>query len=120
MKHEGSVYRLAFSPDGHCLLTFSEDGNARIWDVETGEWLTPSLDPEGWVKQAIESPGDTAAWDLSLDERPIEELRAVAEWFSGCRISEKTGDLIPSTSGQLNDLSGLIRTRYPRLVKFAH
>lgn len=33
--HTGPVYASAFSPDGRCLLTCSEDGSARLWSLDT-------------------------------------------------------------------------------------
>jgi WD40 repeat protein/serine/threonine protein kinase len=35
----GAIFSLAFSPDGKRLLSGSEDGTARLWDVETGTLL---------------------------------------------------------------------------------
>ncbi len=37
--HTGSVLSVAFSPDGTRLLSSSEDGTARVWDVSTGQLL---------------------------------------------------------------------------------
>ena len=34
--HGGSVWAVAFSPDGHTALTGSDDGSARLWDTHTG------------------------------------------------------------------------------------
>ena len=103
MNHEGSIYRVVFSPDSHCLLTASENGIARLWCAVTGERLSPPLDPDGWVKQIFATPGDPALWKLSLDDRPIKDLRIEAEWLSGSRI-DKSGGLVPVTRKQLTDL----------------
>ncbi len=37
--HEGRILDAAFSPDGQQLITGSEDGTARLWDVASGEQL---------------------------------------------------------------------------------
>jgi WD40 repeat protein/serine/threonine protein kinase len=37
LKHPGAVRSLLYSPDGKILLTRSDDGRARLWDVATGE-----------------------------------------------------------------------------------
>lgn len=37
--HSAPVTSLAFSPDGSKLLTTSADMTAKVWDVDTGNWL---------------------------------------------------------------------------------
>src|SRR5207247_2468678 len=37
------VSRAAFSPDGHRVLTISQDNLTRVWDADTGEPLTPPI-----------------------------------------------------------------------------
>ncbi len=41
--HQGPVTGAEFSPDGRRLVTVSADHTARVWDVETGEAVTPPL-----------------------------------------------------------------------------
>jgi hypothetical protein len=71
------------------------------------------------VKRAFESPDDPASWKIAIEERPIEGLQTIAEWFSGYRICESTGDLIPNTNWRLRTLSDSIRARYPELVNLS-
>src|SRR5262249_10142908 len=50
--HEGIVYYAQFSPDGRRLLTASNDGTARVWDLKTGEAIGGPLVHRATVKRA--------------------------------------------------------------------
>jgi WD40 repeat protein len=51
-----------FSPDGERLLTWSEDGTARLWDAERGGSVTKPLRHARHVIDAVFSPeGDQVA-----------------------------------------------------------
>jgi WD40 repeat protein len=52
--HTGSIYSLAFSPDGHTLVSGSRDTTVRLWDAATGELL-----------QILEGHTD-AVWSLAF------------------------------------------------------
>lgn len=55
LSHDDWVNEVAFSPDGHRLLTASDDGTAVLWDTATSEPLL-SLAHDGWVFTAAFSP----------------------------------------------------------------
>ncbi len=43
LSHEGNVEDITFSPDGHWLLTVTDDGKALLWSVESGEQIGPTM-----------------------------------------------------------------------------
>jgi hypothetical protein len=49
LRHEGIVLGAAFNGDGSRILTWSEDGTARLWDAASGEQVLPPLRHEGAV-----------------------------------------------------------------------
>jgi hypothetical protein len=49
LKHDGAVNYAEFSPDGKWLATASADQTARVWDVRTGQPVTPPLQHKGGV-----------------------------------------------------------------------
>jgi WD40 repeat protein/serine/threonine protein kinase len=49
LRHGGEVWALAFSPDGHRLVTASQDRTARLWDVATGHPLAGAMSHDGPV-----------------------------------------------------------------------
>jgi WD40 repeat protein len=106
LKHSGAVWRAWFNADGRRLITTSNTGNgyeweARVWDAQTGEALTPPLHhswaPNKWIDwpdpMAAFSPddhtlatayrdGSVGLWDLSPDKRPAEDLRLLAQMLT--------------------------------------
>ena len=52
--HRAVVYGLAFTPDSRSLLSGSEDGTLRLWDVERGEALRVL---QGYEAASTMSPG---------------------------------------------------------------
>jgi WD40 repeat protein len=56
--HSGGVTDAAFSPDGRSVVTASEDGTVRIWDVSTGTERS-KLPHDAYVSSARYSPDGT-------------------------------------------------------------
>ena len=56
--HSGYVSAVAWSPDGHHILTASRDGAARIWDATTGD-NTLTLTTTSVIDAAVWSPDGT-------------------------------------------------------------
>ncbi|MDE0484819.1 MAG: WD40 repeat domain-containing protein [Candidatus Poribacteria bacterium] len=46
IEHTGSIEAIAFHPDGNRFVTSSRDGTALLWNVETGEQISPLPLPE--------------------------------------------------------------------------
>jgi WD40 repeat protein/tRNA A-37 threonylcarbamoyl transferase component Bud32 len=65
--HGDLVISAEFSPDGHHLVTASGDNTARVWDVSSGQSITPPLQHKGSVRNASFSRDGhrivTASWD---------------------------------------------------------
>jgi WD40 repeat protein len=120
MRHDGTVCQVVFSPDCNFLLTASEDGNARLWTVQTGERLSPPLDPSGWVKEVFASPDNPAVWKLEGDTRSIADLQLEAEWLSGRYIDKNLGGLVPYSREELENLRARIQLQCPQLFNLAH
>ncbi|MHC4986659.1 MAG: protein kinase domain-containing protein, partial [Planctomycetota bacterium] len=57
--HDGPVYCVAFSPDGTRMATAGDDHIARIWDLATGELVTPPMETDGQVSCVTFSPDGT-------------------------------------------------------------
>jgi WD40 repeat protein len=93
-----TIERAVFSSDGGSILTASMDGAAWVWDVATGEAVAQVPRRAAWVERSL--AGESVPWHLPTDERPVEQLVAVAEWLSGHRV-DSTGGLVPLTSDEL-------------------
>src|SRR5262249_41001063 len=65
--HEGPVSHAEFSADGLRVLTAGADGVARVWDVVTGEAVTPPLVHAGAVSHAAFSPDGRVVLTASKD-----------------------------------------------------
>jgi WD40 repeat protein len=44
-QHTGPIWSALFAPDGHELLTASQDNSARVWDLTTGQCVLSLSDP---------------------------------------------------------------------------
>jgi WD40 repeat protein len=107
LRHQEAVRFAQFSPDGRLVVTASGDstggkGVARVWDASSGEAITPPLRHDGWVIHASFSPDsrrivtgsidETArVWDLSPENRPVEDLVLLAQLYSGHRLDPIAG-----------------------------
>lgn len=83
LRHEGRINSALFSPDGQRVVTASRDNTARVWDVITGQPITPPLRHAGAVEsaefdpnglQVVTAAGDRTAriWD-AYSGQPLSE-----------------------------------------------
>jgi eukaryotic-like serine/threonine-protein kinase len=54
--HNGSVNQASFSPDGRWVLTASQDGKARIFDIASGQLVGTAMSHDGPLRGAEFSP----------------------------------------------------------------
>jgi WD40 repeat protein len=67
LKHNDGVLYAAFSPDGQCIVTASEDFSAIVWDANTGRQITPPLKHANQVWKAAFSPDGKWVATASVD-----------------------------------------------------
>jgi WD40 repeat protein len=77
--HSGSVYSVAFSPDGKTLASGSLDDTIRLWDVESGQQIGEPLrghtssvnsvafSPDGKILASGSSDGTIRLWKWDVD-----------------------------------------------------
>ena len=105
--HTSIVRSAAFSPDGKLVVTASEDGTARVWDIRTGQSLKELGGPTNFVQSAAFSPdsklivtasNDRTArvWDAGTGQN-LKELRGHTDALSSAAFSPD-GKLIITAS----------------------
>ncbi|HEY5914556.1 MAG TPA: protein kinase [Verrucomicrobiae bacterium] len=98
--------QVCFSADNGLLLTESSGARGRVWDLSSGEPLTPLLR----IRYDLAAHGPAKA-DLSQDIRPVAELVSLAELLSGNRVDE-TGGVQPVSERPLASAWNRLRRKY--------
>jgi WD40 repeat protein len=125
----GPFTRVTFSPDGRRLLAAcgaeaiyaTNPGFAQVFDVATGWPLTPPLWRERFVQDARFSPdgrrlvttawvGGALVWDLTPDDRPLENLVRSASILSGRRV-DASGVAVPVETSELQEAYEALRRK---------
>jgi WD40 repeat protein len=102
--HTRAVRSIAYSPDGHHIVSGSDDNTIRIWDVDTGRAVGGSDDKTIRIWDA-ESPIQTRDHQLVEDQQQVDLSSTGphpnALFISGLKIS-----LIPDSHGWIHHPDG--------------
>jgi WD40 repeat protein len=108
LRHDGAVLAAAFSPDGRWIATGSPDSTSRVWDALTGTAVTAFLPHRTVVDDVVFAPdnrrlatasGAIRIWQLSADERPLEQLESLAQLLAGFHLDGVVP--VPLTNGEI-------------------
>jgi WD40 repeat protein/tRNA A-37 threonylcarbamoyl transferase component Bud32 len=125
LQHGQPLRQTAFSGDGRRLVTVAEDHTLRVWDVATGFPVTPllthdepitsaSLAEDGRRLVVRGKSGAGAAWNLSPDPRPVDDLLHLTRVLSGQALDGRSGGFEPLETASLRDAWPRLRASYPR------
>jgi WD40 repeat protein/Flp pilus assembly protein TadD/ribosomal protein S27E len=98
-------------------------GEARMWDLETGTLLAPpmrhndrvihaSIDPESRLVATASYDHTGRIWDISPDDRPVQDLALLAQLLSAHGIDE-VGGFVPLERKLIQDRWNSLKTSYP-------
>jgi eukaryotic-like serine/threonine-protein kinase len=108
LRHDGAVLAAAFSPDGRWIVTGSPDSTSRVWDALTGTAVTALLPHRTVVDDVVFAPdnrrfatasGAIRIWQLSADDRPLEQLESLAQLLAGFHLDGVVP--VPLTNGEI-------------------
>jgi WD40 repeat protein len=95
--HTDGVTASAVTPDGRRVISASQDGTLRIWDLESGHALATLEGHTDWVNACAVTPDGRRVvsashdrtlkvWDLESG-RQLATLEGHAIWVSGCTVT---------------------------------
>jgi hypothetical protein len=100
-----------------------------VWDTATGELLAPPLRHRAGVLDVAFSPAPAGrfpdrvvtggadrvarVWALAQEERPVDDLCAVAQFLAGGKI-DAAGGFVPQEAGAAHRLWRTLRAKDPK------
>ncbi|HEY9887833.1 MAG TPA: TIR domain-containing protein [Candidatus Obscuribacterales bacterium] len=140
--HTGTVWQVAFSPDGQTLASVSADGNIRLWALDGRELGilecngNPLLDidfsPDGTQIVAVDSEGTLHLWgsDGTFQRQwaahkqptravafaPSGEYIATASEDATVKVWNLNGELVTNLNGQLGGFQALLWTEAGQII----
>jgi len=127
LQHGAPLRQLAFSGDSRLVATLAEDNTARVWDVQSGQPVTPLLrydKPVVWIGLAADgrrlavrcksSHDYVYAWDLTPDSRPADNLVRLIQVITGQAVDSQSGGFEPIESARLRVTWPRLRATYPQ------
>jgi len=104
--HTDGVWAARFSPDGSRILTNSDDGTARLWDIE-GKQLAVLVGHTAEVRHAAFSPDGSRIITVSRDDtvrlwdsdgKPLAVLAGHTAWLSRATFSNDGSRIITTSA----------------------
>ena len=122
-RHHEQVTSISFNLDATAFLTGCRDGTARIWSTATGDPLSPVFYHLARIRKImllgdgsrllVETHGGIDyLWTLKPDEKPVEDIRLIADLLSG-ETSEEQDSSTPQRSALLQSNWARLRRLYP-------
>jgi WD40 repeat protein len=111
-QHAAPLRAASFSPDGWRVVTASEDGTARVWDVKTGRALTPPLVHDRAITDAKFHPDGRSVFTASgtlVREWDAQTGKLVHDYPRGERVDNIHFDRTGSQVMAVGDNFGLLK-----------
>jgi WD40 repeat protein len=117
LRQPHEIHAVCFASKRRWLATGCRNGDARVWDLETSEPLTPPLHHNARITRVRFVDNDNALlaetddgrswlWRFAFDERPVEQIERWARILSADRSGPPLQDpALPSVEEALRELN---------------